>query len=143
VLSHLANFQQHFKTILYETTIEINRNFEVVDFMTSETLKEAIASSELVISRSGYSTVMDLAMMQAKAMFIPTPGQTEQEYLTENLMKRGIAYSEKQESFELSMAIEKSKVYEGFNFEMKDELHRHVQEMINFSRTLCRAVTLQ
>lgn len=38
-------------------------------------------TSETIVSRSGYSTLMDLTVMQNKAILIPTPGQTEQLYL--------------------------------------------------------------
>jgi UDP:flavonoid glycosyltransferase YjiC (YdhE family) len=41
----------------------------------------AIASAETIISRNGYSTLMDLQFLQKKAVLIPTPGQLEQEYL--------------------------------------------------------------
>lgn len=40
-----------------------------------------IAQSRVVICRSGYSTLMDLAASGRKALLVPTPGQTEQEYL--------------------------------------------------------------
>ena len=38
--------------------------------------------SEVVIARSGYSSIMDLVKLRAsKVLLVPTPGQTEQEYL--------------------------------------------------------------
>ncbi len=40
-----------------------------------------IASAETIISRNGYSTLMDLQFLKKKAVLIPTPGQLEQEYL--------------------------------------------------------------
>lgn len=40
-----------------------------------------IASAETIISRNGYSTLMDLQVLKKKAILIPTPGQLEQEYL--------------------------------------------------------------
>ncbi|WP_216629357.1 glycosyltransferase [Taibaiella lutea] len=43
----------------------------------------------LVICRSGYSTIMDLALLQKKALLIPTPGQSEQEYLSRFLIQKG------------------------------------------------------
>lgn len=43
--------------------------------------------ASLVICRSGYSTIMDLALLQKKAILIPTPGQSEQEYLAAYLTK--------------------------------------------------------
>ena len=37
--------------------------------------------SEYLIARSGYSNIMDLSVLNKNAILIPTPGQTEQEYL--------------------------------------------------------------
>jgi uncharacterized protein (TIGR00661 family) len=48
-----------------------------------------IISSEAVITRSGYTTVMELIGFDVSALLIPTPGQTEQEYLAGYLEKRG------------------------------------------------------
>lgn len=57
-------------------------NFTVYNFAHGSILKDLIINSELVICRSGYSTLMDLHFLQKKKMvLIPTPGQTEQEYL--------------------------------------------------------------
>ena len=70
-----------------QTTSFTFKNITVVNFMTSSDLEQAINASELVISRSGYTTIMDLAKLGKKAFFIPTPGQFEQEYLAERLQK--------------------------------------------------------
>ena len=40
------------------------------------------------MARSGYSTLLDLAALGKKAIFVPTPGQTEQEYLADLFMQR-------------------------------------------------------
>ena len=44
--------------------------------------------AEYVISRSGYSTIMDIIALGKKSILIPTPGQTEQEYLANYLFKK-------------------------------------------------------
>ncbi|MNK24652.1 UDP-N-acetylglucosamine transferase [compost metagenome] len=46
-----------------------------------------IASAERIISRNGYSTLMDLQYLNKKAVLIPTPGQLEQEYLHSTLQQ--------------------------------------------------------
>ena len=69
--------------------------------MTSEQLEKAINESELVISRSGYTTILDLARLEMKAFFIPTPGQTEQEYLAKILDKQKLVPTCPQEEFTL------------------------------------------
>ena len=73
----------------------------VYNFMQSKELEEAINSCELVLCRSGYTTVMDLAKLEKKAFFIPTPGQYEQEYLAQKLDKKGIVPFSTQEDFKL------------------------------------------
>ena len=57
---------------------------------------------------------MDLAKLEKKAFFIPTPGQTEQEYLADNFKRNGTCYSQNQSDFDLEEAIEESKNYSGF-----------------------------
>lgn len=56
-------------------------NVEVYYQPDKEGLERLFAEAEVVISRSGYSTLMDLTRLKKKALLIPTKGQTEQEYL--------------------------------------------------------------
>ena len=55
----------------------------VYNFMSSEELQEYILKADELICRSGYSSIMDLHALGKllNATLIPTPGQTEQEYL--------------------------------------------------------------
>ena len=82
------------------------KNIEIVNFMTSGELELIINKSEMVISRSGYTTIMDLTILEKNVFFIPTPGQYEQEYLAARLKKMGIAPSCKQEKFTLEKLAE-------------------------------------
>ncbi len=81
-------------------------NMDVFNFMTSEELEVAFNQSDVVLSRSGYTTVMDLAKLEKKAFFIPTPGQYEQEYLAKRLKKLGIAPKCSQERFTIERLAE-------------------------------------
>ncbi|PKA82655.1 uncharacterized protein (TIGR00661 family) [Ulvibacter sp. MAR_2010_11] len=87
-------------------------NITVVNFMETAQLEEAINTSDLVISRSGYTTVMDLAAMEKKAFFIPTPGQYEQKYLAKRLKSLGLVPSCKQENFSFNK-LKKVPLYKG------------------------------
>jgi hypothetical protein len=59
-----------------------NENIEIFDIPSKEKLKGLILGSKKIICRSGYSTLMDLYVLGKKDLIlIPTPGQTEQEYL--------------------------------------------------------------
>lgn len=74
-------------------------DWDEVSHLKADELQRLIEQSKLVICRSGYSSVMDLAALGKRVLFIPTPGQTEQEYLGEQLMQSRIAFSVKQDSF--------------------------------------------
>ena len=64
---------------------------------------------------------MDLAKLGKKAIFIPTPGQTEQEYLAHNFKDSGICYTQNQSDFNFEIAIAESKNYTGFNIEINSK----------------------
>jgi len=76
-------------------------------------MQEIIKASDLVICRSGYSSIMDIVTLGKRAIFIPTPGQTEQEYLARYLKDKKIYFSLNQKEFDLLYAIEMSKNFPG------------------------------
>jgi uncharacterized protein (TIGR00661 family) len=84
------------------------------DYLTSNDLKNKILQSEFIIARSGYSTIMDLSALRKKAIFIPTPGQTEQEYLAKKLKNSGIADYHSQDTFSLARALADVDKFSGF-----------------------------
>ena len=57
--------------------------------LPSRQIKEVITGSRGIITRSGYTTIMELISLNCKALLIPTPGQTEQEYLASYLSEKG------------------------------------------------------
>ncbi|MBT1687891.1 glycosyltransferase [Dawidia soli] len=96
------------------TVAPLETRAEVVDFLASDALQEALEASRCVLARSGFSTVMDLAHVGGNAIFVPTPGQTEQEYLAARLMEKKIAYSTAQQDFDLEIAWQHVPLYTGF-----------------------------
>lgn len=95
-----------------ELKIEQKQGVTVYNFMTSNRLEKTINQSKLVLSRSGYTTIMDLAKLEKKAFFIPTPGQSEQEYLAKRLTDQGFVPSCKQDDFSIFM-LDKIQDYKG------------------------------
>jgi len=65
-------------------------HIEIKNHLPGPALQEALLQSEYIISRSGYSTVMELLSLQKRSILIPTPGQTEQEYLAKKLQDEHI-----------------------------------------------------
>jgi uncharacterized protein (TIGR00661 family) len=85
---------------------ETFKNITYYNFMTSSQIETAFNESEMVLCRSGYTTVMDLAKLEKKAFFIPTPGQFEQEYLAKRCKRNGIAPYAKQDEFRIENLME-------------------------------------
>lgn len=115
-----------------ETTqkTEIENNITKVSHLSSNEMQDAIQQSKIVIARSGYSTLMDLARLGKKAVFVPTPGQTEQEYLAERCMQKQIAYSQKQFEFDLQKALKEAEKYTEFEgFESNSLLEKRINAL--------------
>ena len=84
---------------------ELKANIEVKNHLEAASLSLAIQQSAIIICRSGYTTIMDLIKLQKKAILVPTPGQTEQEYLGEYLMQKKIFFCVQQQDFVLFNAL--------------------------------------
>jgi len=82
--------------------------------LTSVELEHVMNSAGVIVARSGYSTLMDLAALGKPAILVPTPGQTEQLYLARRLKEKGVAYSVTQDQFDLRVALQASPAYTGF-----------------------------
>ncbi len=85
---------------------QLSNSVKQISFLTSENLNQAILESRYVICRSGYSSLMDLVALQKKAILIPTPGQTEQEYLAKHLQKSGQFIYQEQDHLNIEEAIQ-------------------------------------
>ena len=84
---------------------ENDKDNNALNFAGIEKLSELMASSDVIIARSGYSTVMDLLALKKKAILVPTPGQTEQEYLAKCLGEKAWFYCVNQSEFNLPSAL--------------------------------------
>ena len=104
-------------------------NICLVNYMLSKELEQAFNESSLVITRSGYSTIMDLAALGKKAFFVPTPGQTEQEYLAKKFQLSLVAPQISQHKFTLDKLID-LEYYSGFEF-LENEVDPDLFELFN------------
>jgi len=78
----------------------------VFDHLPARELGRVMMQSRLLLARSGYSTIMDLVRLGKKAIYIPTPGQPEQEYLGRYLEVQGWGVCRQQRGLVLGEAIE-------------------------------------
>lgn len=111
-----------------------NPSVECKNHLSAKELNEAIMQSQLIISRCGYTTIMDLIKLFKKAILIPTPGQTEQEYLAVHLRENNIFYTTDQKNFRLQDTIEQADSFAyslpEFNMEQyKNVVHQFVRSL--------------
>lgn len=100
-----SNENRKIKGLAANKNIEI----EIHDYLDAQGVAKAIARSKTIVCRSGYSTLMDLVKTTAntnkKVILVPTPGQTEQEYLADYFAQQNIFYSIAQEAFQLKLSV--------------------------------------
>jgi uncharacterized protein (TIGR00661 family) len=86
-------------------------HIEIKNHLPGEALQDVLLQSEYIVCRSGYSTVMELLSLHKKAILIPTPGQTEQEYLAEKLQDEKICMSVSQDKIDCSKHLKEAKSF--------------------------------
>ncbi|WP_297945720.1 glycosyltransferase [uncultured Fibrobacter sp.] len=90
-------------------------NVTFYNHLPTQEFADVISRAGWVISRGGYSTVMDMAVLGAKCIFVPTPGQYEQVVLAADLSAAGFAVSIEEGSLSvdsLSKALQRADVVE-------------------------------
>lgn len=91
-------------------------NVLIYSSMNTKQLYQAIQSSKYIIARSGYSTIMDLISLKRTAILVPTPGQTEQEYLANYYKSRRMFVIAEQNNFNLTELLAELSVYSWMYF---------------------------
>lgn len=93
VFSSLSEFPGRRLVVVGGTELQVSRGEEIeLRYNVSSTeLGEIIQSTKLIISRSGYSSIMDYDRLRAKVLMVPTPGQPEQIYLAQFTALKGYA----------------------------------------------------
>ncbi len=95
-------------------TTSTEENITTISYLNTNDLYSALEKANAIICRSGYSTVMDLAVLGKKAIFIPAAGQTEQEYLAKTLANKGFAIECLQKDLDIENALEQLQTIKGF-----------------------------
>jgi len=94
--------------------------------------------AEYIICRSGYSSIMDIQRLRKKSILIPTPGQTEQEYLGRYLQSKKMALNIAQQSFSLASALQQAASFD-YNVENTDDDNQLTPVVSQFVQTLRKA----
>ncbi len=137
LLRELENIS--YKTVLVrglpgETVLPLikNANIEIYNHLPTASLNEFLVGAKWIICRSGYTSIMDLVKLKKPAILIPTPGQTEQEYLANYLASKKIFISEDQNHFDLNTVINKAEKFSftqpSIDLELYQRVLAHFQE---------------
>ena len=81
-------------------------DLEIYSHVSREKMSELMNRAKLIVSRSGYSTVMEIVALGKKALLVPTPGQTEQEYLADYYQYKGLFHIASQKNLDLKKEID-------------------------------------
>jgi len=86
--------------------VDLTPTVSMYSHLPAGELRNLLLASENIICRAGYTGIMDLALLKKKALIIPTPGQTEQEYLAAYLSGKGMFLSSRQDELDIETALE-------------------------------------
>jgi len=115
-------------------TSTVDGHIRIFSHLEPSLMQHLMKKAAMIVSRSGYSTIMDVITLGKPAIFIPTPGQTEQEYLARYLMDKKIFFSMPQKNFDLIYALELSKNFPGMvirnDYKELSERIRHLEELL-------------
>ncbi|MEA2078065.1 MAG: glycosyltransferase [Candidatus Marinimicrobia bacterium] len=78
------------KPVTENNIVKQTENITVYSHLNRKEMGQMMQRAKHMVCRSGYSTVMELLALQKSALYVPTPGQTEQEYLAEYYKKEGL-----------------------------------------------------
>ncbi len=109
--------------------IKVDHDIFYVGHLKDSDFAKTILSSKHLITRAGYSTIMDLATLGISCLIVPTPGQTEQEYLANYLATKGIFKTRKQtELCEIDISIAETNHIP--SLDSKDFLEKALQKVM-------------
>lgn len=110
----------------YAEQLHSENDLVIKNHLPAKELEKVINESEYIISRSGYTTIMDICKLGKKSILIPTPGQTEQEYLAYHLQKQGWCLAETQENFSLEKSLQKARNFKYKFPDLKMESYKEI-----------------
>lgn len=109
-----------FKSIMIGGKIEAKQThtqhnqLSYFNYMQLDELSEVMNASKYIVCRSGYSSLMDLAIIKKKGILIPTPQQPEQIYLAQHLKSKKIFDFVYQDDIKISDFLNMDDTYIGF-----------------------------
>ena len=110
-----------------------SENIISINHLPSDEMREMITGSRSIIARPGYTSIMELISLNCSGLLIPTPGQTEQEYLAKYLSGKGWFTSITQQKLEAGIELPSLKAYRTPEIidESRNLLEKALDELLN------------
>lgn len=109
VLARIAGFKEEAVVLLGRPGTAVQNtlpsNIRVFPHLPADRMVSLLKGAAAVVCRGGYTTIMELAALKKRALLIPTPGQTEQEYLCSRLARMGLFAAMPQSAFNLEAGL--------------------------------------
>ena len=132
ILKELENFSGNVPLVrglpADSNSLPSTNSIKIVNHFSAEDLNRALEQSKMVIGRSGYTTMMDMAALKKKAILIPTPGQTEQEYLAKYNFKRNYFFSVDEDKFSIVSTLKNAALFEFKPIDISSEEYKKTIE---------------
>lgn len=106
------------------------QNIKFFSFLNTKQQQDIMNRATVIVSRSGYTTVMELAELEKKkVLLIPTPGMTEQEYIADLYEEEGFWHHAHQNKLNIIKDLDDTKDFKGFKARWKTK--DSVKKIIN------------
>jgi predicted glycosyltransferase len=106
-------------------------NLTVINHLSADDLYQVLTKRPVIICRGGYSTLMDIEFTGNKVICIPTPGQTEQEYLAVKGQSEHTLVYAHEDSFDLSSCLSAIKSTKRLNVtNIEKDYRQHIKRIL-------------
>jgi uncharacterized protein (TIGR00661 family) len=109
---------------------KVPEHVKLFNHVSTAQIFKLIQAAKTIVARSGYSTIMDLVAMGKTAVLIPTPGQTEQEYLASLLESKGLFKKMNQQDANLNDVLKHTSEKVDFLPYKKTLLEKHLRHWL-------------
>jgi uncharacterized protein (TIGR00661 family) len=117
----------------YHSNVTVVKHLETTEF------RKALLSAKMVICRAGYSAIMDLIALKRTGYIIPTPGQSEQQYLAKHLKNNPLFRCISQQYFDLDKL---TVIPNGESADWLNQLHKMQKELAPLDQMIkARSIT--
>jgi UDP-N-acetylglucosamine transferase subunit ALG13 len=111
--------------------VDVSMKGNIISYshLPSNEMQKIISESKFIAARSGYTSIMELISLNCSALLVPTPGQTEQEYLAGYMSDKGWFVTVSQKNIKIDLPFPAKKA--SWTGEIVDESRRLLEKALD------------